>query len=135
MARILVIDDEPLVAASLQRVLQGAGHLVVVAADGREGIRAIRDQPADLVITDILMPEQEGLETIQALKRDYPTTKIIAITGGARCGNVDLLAMARSFGADQALHKPLDRSRLLTTVEGCLDDSLPVNASELSRRK
>ena len=81
MARILVIDDEPDVRALVEQTLKPAGHEVVPAADGREGVDSYCAKPADLVITDIYMPNQEGLETIVELRRRFPGVAIIAMSG------------------------------------------------------
>src|SRR5260370_18462125 len=81
MARILVIDDDADMRTLLEHTLQSAGHEVVLAADGREGVQQYRTQPADLVITDLYMPIQQGLETIIQLRKEYPTVCIIALCG------------------------------------------------------
>src|SRR5437763_15450494 len=82
MARVLVIDDHTEIRELLRLTLQAAGYDVVVAPNGREGLEIHRERPAELVITDIFMPEQEGLETIQELRRQSPRPKIIAMSGG-----------------------------------------------------
>src|SRR5437762_7182307 len=99
MARILVIDDDAQVRGAVRRVLERAGHTVVDVADGEAGIRAHRERPTDLIITDIFMPEQDGIETIQQLRREFPRVKIIAISGGDRTRTVDLRKDAELFGA------------------------------------
>lgn len=88
---VLVIDDEDLVRDMLRRALESAGIEVVVAADGREGLKAYLANPTDVVVTDILMPEKEGIETIIELKREHPNVKIVAISGGDPAGNTDFL--------------------------------------------
>ena len=120
MARILVIDDEPLVRQMLEVRLTRAGHEVVTAPDGEEAIAVHNSQAAELVITDIFMPEKDGLETIQELRRETPELKIIAVSGGSRIGNMDFLKMAAKFGASAALYKPLDYDELLQAIETCL---------------
>ena len=84
MKRILVIDDDIQVRQMLRQTLQRAGYEVVEAPDGKQGLSLFRQSPTDLVITDIIMPEKEGVETIMELKRDFPDVKIIAISGGSR---------------------------------------------------
>ena len=94
MARILIIDDDEQVRRYLRKILEAQGHEVVAASDGKLGIELCREEPTDLIITDIFMPEKEGLETIGELRRDYPDVKIIAISGGGRTGNLDFLPLA-----------------------------------------
>src|SRR5579864_1581719 len=114
--RILLIDDDKLVLYTLQRVLRGQGHAVRAASDGSVGMQLLRSEPADLVITDIVMPEQEGLETIRQIRRDFPHTKIIAISGGLRQGALDVLSMATSFGADDIIAKPFGPHEVLSRI-------------------
>lgn len=120
MARILLIDDEELVRFSLRQILEIDGHEVDEAADGNEGLRCIESVPYDLVITDILMPGKEGVETIIEARQDRPNLKIIAISGGGRFGNYDFLQLAQQFGADAVLSKPFNRQRLSELVESVL---------------
>lgn len=95
MTRILVIDDEPQVRAMLRQMLEREGYEVVEAEEGEEGMRRYREQPVDLVITDILMPQKEGIETIRALRRTNPGVKIIAISGGGRMSKLDSCLLPR----------------------------------------
>ena len=120
MARILLIDDEELVRFSLRQILEIDGHEVDEAVDGVEGLRHIRETTYDLVITDILMPGKEGVETIIEAKQDQPKLKIIAISGGGRFGNYDFLQLAQQFGADAILPKPFNRTRLSEMVNNVL---------------
>lgn len=117
MARIVLIDDDEDVRRTLVRMLETAGHEVHEAADGDSGLElSIRVDP-QLVITDILMPEKEGIETIMTLKRDHPSLRIIAISGGGRSGGMDFLDIARSLGADEVLQKPFRRAELLDLIK------------------
>ena len=118
--KLLVIDDDEQMRVLLRQVMEWAGHEVVEAADGREGTRLQRQHRADLVITDLIMPEQEGLETITALRRDYPGLKIIAISGGGRIGPEAYLPAARELGADRVFSKPFDVRELAETVRELL---------------
>lgn len=120
MPRILVVDDEELARFTLREILEGAGHEVVVATNGKEAIAFQKAHPFDLIITDILMPEKEGVETIIELKRDYPTLKIIAISGGGRTRNLDFLGLAEEFGADKILAKPFSEQELMERVNDSL---------------
>ena len=120
MARILVVDDEDLGRVTLRQMLEADGHEVLEAANGREGVALHSNDPVDLVVTDIIMPEQEGIETIVQLRRKNPQLKIIAISGGGRMKNMDFLKIASHVGADATLTKPFSTRELLETVNGCL---------------
>jgi two-component system chemotaxis response regulator CheY len=116
MARILVIDDEEPIRRLLTRALALEGHEVLEASDGREALRLHRAGPADLVITDILMPEQDGLEVIMTLRREAPGIKIIAMSGGGRFKQTEALHMAEPLGAFATLRKPFALDAMLETV-------------------
>ena len=118
--RILIIDDDDQIRILLRQVMEWAGYEVVEAADGREGMLQQRKQQADLVITDLIMPEQEGLETITLLRKEYPLVKIIAISGGGRIGPDAYLPAAQDLGADRVFSKPFDVRELATTVKELL---------------
>ena len=124
LARVLVIDDNSDIREMIQTVLQHAGYEVTLAADGGKGIEAQRAQAFDLVITDIFMPQQDGIETIGLMKKEFPRTPIIAMSGGGRFvtrqPGVDYLAAARAFGADRLLRKPFDIDELLEAVQEVL---------------
>jgi DNA-binding response OmpR family regulator len=110
---ILVIDDDHLVRYALSRILQRGGHQVMTAADGVSGMALLRAEDPDVVITDLIMPQQEGFQTIVMMKRERPGLKIIAITGGLRHRNHDALSMASALGADEVLAKPFEPRELL----------------------
>lgn len=116
MARILIIDDDAQVLDMLRQTLEREGHEVMDASNGNEGIRLYRECPADLIITDIVMPEKEGIETIMELKRDFPDVKIIAISGGGRIDPEEYLRMAKGLGALRTFAKPVEREKLLGAV-------------------
>jgi CheY-like chemotaxis protein len=116
-ARILIVDDEDAVRAMLQQTLAEAGYQVHAAGDGREAMRLVAAQPFDLVLTDLVMPEQEGIETIRRLHRDYPALRIVAISGAM---DAVYLKTAELLGAHVALRKPLDAKGLLRTVRELL---------------
>lgn len=118
--RILVIDDDEQMRKLVRQVMEWAGYEVLEAADGREGMSLQRRQNADLIITDLIMPEQEGLETITLLKKEYPRIKIIAISGGGRIGPEAYLPAAQELGADRVFSKPFDVRELATTVKELL---------------
>src|SRR5437016_6310319 len=116
MTRILLIDDDALGRDMLRQMLERAGYDVVEAASGREGLQQYQATAIDLIITDILMPDQDGLEIILELRRLAPEAKIIAITGGGQSGLLDLLPIAAKLGAQRTLRKPLQRLELLETI-------------------
>jgi CheY-like chemotaxis protein len=120
MVRILIIDDLPMVRQMMAEMLRDDAYEVVEAENGRDGIAKMREAPVDLVITDIIMPEMEGLETVLTLKKDYPDLRIIAMSGGGRAANYDFLAAAAKLGASRTLHKPFTRRELLEIVAECL---------------
>ena len=121
MARILIVDDEELFRKMLRQMLELAGHKVTEAADGAEGIEAYRKAPTDLVITDIFMPDKEGISTIQDLKQEFPDAKVIAVTGGGNksCG-YEYLKFAETVGADKTLSKPFERQEILDAIQELL---------------
>lgn len=106
MKRVLVIDDDSQVRMLIRRMLERAGYLVTDAPDGEIGIELHRAEPADLIITDLLMPGKEGIETIVELRKDFPDVKIIVISGGALVEDHSFLSMAERLGAMRALPKP-----------------------------
>jgi CheY-like chemotaxis protein len=112
-----VIDDDPNIRQMLHHMLEREGFEVSTASNGNEALAMFRAQPADLVITDIIMPEKEGIETIRELKGAFPDTKIIAISGGGRVGPSDYLKMAKLLGAQRTIAKPFDRSEMLSAVK------------------
>lgn len=120
--RVLVIDDDEQMRILLRQVMEWAGYEVTEAGDGREGMHKQRNQPADLVITDLIMPEQEGLETITSLKKEFPHLKIIAISGGGRIGPEAYLPAAQELGADRVFSKPFDVRELAGAVKELLEN-------------
>lgn len=120
MARILVIDDDPLVRTTLRKVLERAGHQVAEAADGAKGLDQYRAQRADVVVTDIIMPDKEGIATIMDLRRFDPAVKIIAMSGGGRTATFDFLRIAKEFGAAKTLQKPFANEALLAAIQECI---------------
>jgi CheY-like chemotaxis protein len=114
--KVLLIDDDPLVQYTVSKILTSRGYEVVAAADGERGFEAVAVENPAVVITDLIMPEQEGLETIIRIKREYPEIGIIAISGGGRYNNLDMLPMAQSLGADAIVSKPFEPEELLNPL-------------------
>lgn len=120
MTAILVIDDDASVREVVSEMLRLEGYEVTIAANGREAIRLLDAGRFDLVITDLIMPEKEGIETIAEIRRTHANLPILAISGGGRIGPSDYLETARYLGADATLAKPFARQELLTTVDSLL---------------
>ncbi len=119
--RILIIDDDEQIRVLLQQMMEWAGFEVEVAENGKVAMNIQKQNPADLVITDLIMPEQEGLETISRLKKDYEGIKIIAISGGGRIGPEAYLPAAQELGADRVFSKPFDIQSVVDTVKELLN--------------
>lgn len=118
--RILVIDDELQIRLMLRQAIEKAGFEVAEAPDGKEGIESFKRNGADLIITDIIMPEKEGIETIMAFKRIDPSVKIIAISGGGRIQSEDYLNIATKVGASCSFAKPFSIIELLAKIHELL---------------
>ena len=120
MALVLVIEDDALMRRTVQRILVGDGHEVIEAENGRVGLDLLRTHTPKLVITDILMPETEGLETIREIRKSNPGMKIIAISGGGAGSDAPVLTWAHRLGADAMLPKPFRAAELLEAVRKLL---------------
>ena len=118
MARILVIDDDADMRLTLRGMLEN--HALLEAADGKEALRLLASEQVDLVITDLVMPEKEGLETIVELRRDHPTLKIIAISGAAIEFRGCSLRIAQQLGAQVCLAKPFTPAELSSAIRQVL---------------
>jgi PAS domain S-box-containing protein len=118
--RILVIDDESEIRKLFIKKLAGRGYEIIEACDGKEGIKLCHKTRPDLVITDIVMPEKEGIETITELKREFPDIKIIAISGGGRNAPDAYLQLAKNLGVDRTFSKPIDWPELIKTIRELL---------------
>lgn len=119
--RILVIDDDADTRELMRLVLERAGYRVAIAEDGEAGLQAQRTEPADLVLTDIFMPNQDGPETIHQLRSEYPAVKVLVISGGAAgLNSSNYLFTAREIGAHAMLSKPIEHEALLSAVRALL---------------
>ncbi len=121
--RVLIIDDDEQIRILLKQMMEWAGYEVQVAENGKIGMQIQAEQPADLVITDLIMPEQEGLETISWLKKKYSNTKIIAISGGGRIGPEAYLPAALELGADKVFSKPFNVQEVVASVKELLGNA------------
>jgi CheY-like chemotaxis protein len=126
MKRILLIEDDDNIRSLLRMSLEGLGYEVTEACDGKQGLASYRTNPADLVLTDLVMPEKEGLETIQELRKIHPQAKIIAMSGGSRSNAGENLKMARLLGAAALIGKPFELSKLAETIAGVLGERPPL---------
>ena len=121
MAHILIIDDDVKFLKMFRQMLERAGYEVVTAPNGKVGTKLFREDPTELIITDIFMPEKEGIETIIELKREFPTVKIIAISGGGRKGNFKYLEAVEALGATCSFSKPFERQEMLEAIRKLVD--------------
>jgi DNA-binding NarL/FixJ family response regulator len=117
MATVLIMDDCEMVAMALHDAVAEAGYDVLNAAEGEEGIKLCRENKVDVVITDILMPGKEGIETIFELRRDFPLIQIIAISGGGGGRAGDYLTIARQSGAAKTFTTPFRMNQMLEAIE------------------
>jgi DNA-binding response OmpR family regulator len=116
MSLILVIDDDEVIRALLRDFLERDGYEVMEAENGKIGLKLLRENGADLVITDLIMPEKEGIETIRELRKDFSDVKIIAISGGGAIGPETYLQMAKSMGAHRVFGKPFSLQEISEAI-------------------
>ena len=116
MAHILVIDDDPVLRRVITLALEAAGHTVLRCENGRKAVDFLAHDHTDLLITDIIMPEMDGVETVRAARRLAPSLPILAISGGGSFAPDDYLGMARAFGATDVLPKPFHPPDLVARV-------------------
>ena len=121
MSRVLIIDDELPIRQVLRRVLEQAGHTVLEASDGRQGMALWRREPVDVVVTDLFMPEKDGVEVLMELSHLAARPKIIAMSGGGAQGLFEVKSTVRCLGADRVLLKPFEPRTLVSTVQEVLD--------------
>jgi DNA-binding NtrC family response regulator len=119
-ASILVIDDDAIVRETVQYILESVGYEVTCAENGERGLEAFRARRPDVVVTDIIMPDREGIGMIIEMRREWPGGPIVAISGGGRLANADYLKMAGKLGANSILAKPFEPEDLIEAVGRCL---------------
>lgn len=117
MASIIVLDDEDQVRMMLLQLLERAGHKVFPASSGDEALRVYRENQVDVLITDLIMPDKEGIEVITEFKREFPDVKIIAMSGGGRVGPDNYLNLAEKLGASRTFSKPFNHQEMLKAIE------------------
>ncbi len=122
MSRILIIDDEFDILAALRQIMTLAGYTVVTAMDAHEAMERQRDEPSQIIITDIVMPGRNGLELIANLRSEFPEVKIIAISGGGIGSSQSYLDMAQAMGAVRTFAKPFDPDQLIDAIEELLKE-------------
>lgn len=122
MARILLIDDDDAVRSMISQILAHYGHTVIEAQNGKIGLELFPGSNADLVITDLVMPEAEGIEVLAALRKMTPPVKVIAISGGGRHNPNEYLNVARLLGASKMLAKPFSTEALMAAVNELVPD-------------
>ena len=115
--QVLVIDDDDLARETLETLLPDAGYSVTLASDGRRGLAELEKKAPDFIVTDIYMPEKEGIETIVDIRRSYPDIKIIAMSGGADVGSMPVLQLAEIVGEDRVLKKSFMPSEIVEAIE------------------
>ncbi len=120
MESILIIDDEAQIRSMIRLVLEREGYVVSEASDGAEGIQLFREKPADLIITDLIMPNKDGIGMMLELKKEFPAVNIIAMSGGGLNRPDGYLLGAKKLGAVHTLAKPINRQELLRVVKDAL---------------
>lgn len=123
--RILVVDDDDQLREMLRKMLERAGYEVIEAANGKDALNLQEKSPSDLMITDIIMPEKEGIDTIMDFRMNYPQVRIIAMSGGGRIGPTEYLDMAEKLGADKTFAKPFSSKAMLATIKDLLQQNNP----------
>jgi YesN/AraC family two-component response regulator len=115
-ATVLVVEDDALARPAIAMILEDHGFTVVTAVNGIDGLRKFRENKPDVVLTDIIMPEKEGIGLILDIRRESPDVKIVAMSGSGRMGNSDYVSIAMRLGANASLYKPFDDQQLIQTV-------------------
>ena len=117
---ILIMDDDVAVSRTISLILTNAGYQVATVTSGRKGLELLTSGNFDLVLTDIIMPELDGIEAIRKIRADHPGLRIIAMSGGGQIDKADFLYMAEALGADRVIDKPIRSERLLELVSSAM---------------
>ena len=123
MARVLVVDDDGMIRDVVRRVLERAGHEVIEAAEGSEGLRKLKESTVDLMIVDVMMPKKGGIETLMELRKSQPGIKTIVITGKVDTDSASFKNLVHAFGVSRVFPKPFDLNELSSTVENLLGEA------------
>ncbi len=121
LAKIVIIDDDISLRTAMRKMLERCGHAVREAPDGKVGLDLVRDGVPDLVISELIMPEAEGVETIMAIRQEFPTLKVLAVSGAGSADDWEPLKDAELLGANASLAKPFRAEDLCTIVDGLLN--------------
>lgn len=122
MSRILVVDDDPISRQILRAMLEKEGHVVSEAEDGVKAVNNYDKGSVDLVITDIFMPEKEGVQTVRELIKENPDVKIIAVSGGSSSANYDSLDWIKMFGVKYTFTKPFNSKAIIAAIDDLLSE-------------
>jgi CheY-like chemotaxis protein len=114
---ILIVDDDKLVQGSLKAQCERKSFQVLIANDGNEALRVLEQQPCDVALLDVLMPDKEGIETLLEIRQRFPQLPVIVMSGGGMRGKYDFLAIARKFGANAVLRKPVRPEEMFKAIE------------------
>ena len=120
MTSILIIDDDPMIRNLLSQFFALEGYTTAGAENGKVGLKMYQDHPADLIVTDMLMPEMDGIETILAIRKENPDAKIIAISGGGINPSENYLVLAEHLGANRTFTKPVERKKIVSAANELL---------------
>lgn len=125
MARIMIVEDDSAVRRLVRRLLEGEGHTVIEEPDGRSALRHFAGDPADLVISDVYMPDMDGLELLERLREAFPEVRVIVISGGGRLRTMSVLEDAKGMGAARVIAKPFSPEEFRSAVREVLSASRP----------
>ena len=126
MARVLVLDDDPLIQATLPLLLREQGHEVLTADNGKIGLRLLQTEPIDLIITDILMPEADGIEVVRSVVKKHPTIALVTMSGGSsRLPSTDAGYITQLLGAHAVLVKPFGDAELAEAIRKAMAKVTP----------
>src|SRR3954471_2267413 len=117
MAKVLIVDDNEDILISMRLLLQCAGYSVRCAQDGLQGLKLYREDPPDVLITDLAMPEMDGIEMMVKVREEYPASRILAISGFSEKKQADYLSVAKAVGAIETFVKPVESNALLTKLQ------------------